>query len=76
MVTTSGRVFLKLARRSQTCSVSGRRPVSKLALEGLQLGAVTEIFSADFPIGAALTIEPASGTVVTRGALIDLIVST
>ncbi|MCB4757612.1 MAG: PASTA domain-containing protein [Elusimicrobia bacterium] len=48
---------------------------SKLAQEGLQLGAVTEIYSPDIPNSTTISQEPSSGTVVTKGILVDLVVS-
>lgn len=48
---------------------------SKLAQEGLQLGAVTEIYSPDLPNAVTISQDPSSGTVVTKGVLVDLVVS-
>jgi serine/threonine-protein kinase len=48
---------------------------SVLAAAGLQMGAITEIFSTDTAKGSVLAQNPSSGTVVTRGALIDVDVS-
>lgn len=48
---------------------------SMLALDGLQLGAVNEIYSIDSPNNAVISQQPSSGTVVTKGALIDLVIS-
>jgi serine/threonine-protein kinase len=43
-----------------------------LANQGLQMGSLNEIYSADIPAGAIMTQNPSSGTVVARGALIDI----
>lgn len=43
--------------------------------ERLQLGAVTSLYSSDLAEGLVISQSPSSGTVVTRGALIDIDVS-
>jgi len=48
---------------------------SILATESLQLGGVTEVYSGDYESKCVITQDPSSGTVVTRGALIDVTVS-
>ncbi|MCG3204543.1 MAG: hypothetical protein KCHDKBKB_01258 [Elusimicrobia bacterium] len=48
---------------------------SLLAVEGIQMGAVTEVYSMDFPKSQVLSQAPSSGTVVTRGAFVDVEVS-
>jgi eukaryotic-like serine/threonine-protein kinase len=48
---------------------------SILSLEGLQMGGVSEAYSLEFPKGAVLTQNPSSGTIVTRGALVDVEIS-
>ena len=48
---------------------------SMLANEGIQLGAVSESYSADIAKGMVLDQHPSSGTVVTRGAMVDLQIS-
>ncbi len=58
--------------------VAGKRMAeaqSILAAEGIQLGAVTESYSAESAKGVVLSQTPSSGTVVTRGAMVDLDVS-
>lgn len=48
---------------------------SLLAADGLQVGAVSELFSTEFNANVAMSQNPSSGTVVTKGALVDLVVS-
>jgi len=48
---------------------------SKLAKEGLQLGAITEMYSESVPTGATISQEPKPGAVAGRGAFVDLVVS-
>jgi len=48
---------------------------SILALDGLQVGALTEIYSMEFREGVAIEQDPSSSTVVTKGALVDVVVS-
>jgi serine/threonine-protein kinase len=48
---------------------------SGLGAEGLQVGAVTELYSADKPKGQTLGQSPAVGALVTRGALVDVVIS-
>lgn len=48
---------------------------SRLAVDGLQLGAVNEVYTNDAKAGSVINQEPSSGTVVTRGALVDVVVS-
>jgi serine/threonine-protein kinase len=48
---------------------------SILASNGMQMGAVSEMYSIEAAKGAVLSQTPSSGTVVTRGALIDVSVS-
>ena len=48
---------------------------SMLATEGIQMGSVTESYSNDLPKNAVLSQSPSSGTVVTRGAFVDVDVS-
>ena len=48
---------------------------SVLASDRLQLGVVTESYASDAPKGMVLEQNPSSGTVVTRGALVDVDVS-
>jgi serine/threonine-protein kinase len=58
--------------------VNGKRLAeaqSILAVEGLQLGALAEVYSADFDNKVVISQDPSSGTVVTRGALVDVEVS-
>lgn len=58
--------------------VAGKRLAeaqSMLATEGMQLGAVSEAYSADVSRGSVLDQHPSSGTVVTRGAMVDLQIS-
>lgn len=46
-----------------------------LAVDGLQLGAVKEVFSLEVAAQHVVSQNPSSGTIVTRGALIDVEVS-
>ncbi|MBV9079987.1 MAG: PASTA domain-containing protein [Elusimicrobia bacterium] len=58
--------------------VNGKRLAeaqSLLAAEGIQLGAVTEAYSPDQVKGIVLEEHPSSGTIVTKGAMVDLEVS-
>jgi serine/threonine-protein kinase len=48
---------------------------SMLSTEGLQMGAVSELYSADVARNAVLSQSPSSGTVVTRGAFVDVNIS-
>jgi serine/threonine-protein kinase len=48
---------------------------SVMAADRLQMGAVTDIYSVDVPKGVVIDQHPSSGTVVTRGALVDVQVS-
>ncbi len=48
---------------------------SMLGMEGLQVGGVTDVFSEEFEEGYVVSQDPSSGTIVTRGALVDLGVS-
>ena len=48
---------------------------SILASNGMQMGAVSETYSTDSPKDTVLDQHPSSGTVATRGALIDVEVS-
>jgi len=48
---------------------------SVLATDGLQMGAVSESYSTDFAKGTVISQSPSSGTVSTRGALIDVEIS-
>jgi serine/threonine-protein kinase len=48
---------------------------SILATDGLQMGAVSELYSADVPRNGVLDQSPSSGTVVTRGAFVDVDIS-
>ncbi len=48
---------------------------SMLGTDGVQMGAVSELYSADFPKNAVLSQSPSSGTVVTRGAFVDVNIS-
>jgi serine/threonine-protein kinase len=71
-------VISKGGQASFVPDVAGKRLAeaqSVMAAEGIQLGAVTESFSADVSKGAVLSQNPSSGTVVTRGAMVDLEVS-
>jgi serine/threonine-protein kinase len=59
-------------------SVVGRRLAeaqSAIASEGLQMGAVDEVYSTSFDEKVVVTQDPSSGTVVARGALVDVSVS-
>lgn len=65
-------------RASFVPDVMGKRLAeaqSVLAAEGIQLGAINESFSTDQSKGIVLGQHPSSGTVVTRGAMVDLEVS-
>lgn len=48
---------------------------SLLATEGIQMGSVSELYSNEFPKSVVLSQAPSSGTVVTRGAFVDVEVS-
>jgi serine/threonine-protein kinase len=48
---------------------------SMLAGDGIQMGAVNEIYSNDVAKGTVITQTPSSGTVATRGAMVDVSVS-
>ncbi len=48
---------------------------SMLATDGIQMGAVSESYSTDFAKNTVLSQSPSSGTVVTRGAFVDVEVS-
>jgi serine/threonine-protein kinase len=48
---------------------------SMLATDGIQMGAVTEMYSLEVPKGIVISQNPSSGTVVTRGAMVDVEVS-
>lgn len=48
---------------------------SILSADGLQMGSVTEVYSTSVPKGGVLTQNPSSGTIVTRGALVDVEIS-
>lgn len=48
---------------------------SILAGEGLQMGAVNDVFSTSVDEGFVVAQEPSSGTIVARGALVDVDVS-
>ncbi|MFN0116796.1 MAG: PASTA domain-containing protein [Elusimicrobiota bacterium] len=48
---------------------------SRLAQQGLQMGSVDELYSTEIPKSVVITQQPSSGTVVTRGALVDIEVS-
>ncbi len=48
---------------------------SILASDGIQMGGVSELFSADTPKNTVLSQTPSSGTVVTRGAFVDVDIS-
>ncbi|MCB4756318.1 MAG: PASTA domain-containing protein [Elusimicrobia bacterium] len=48
---------------------------SVLATESLQLGAVTDMYSLDLDQKYVMSQDPSSGTVVARGALVDVVVS-
>ncbi len=48
---------------------------SVLAQDGLQMGAVSQMYSTEYQKGVVVDQNPSSGTVVTRGALIDVRVS-
>lgn len=48
---------------------------SALAVDGLQLGSVKEVFSTDVSAGEIVSQSVSSGTVVTRGALVDIQIS-
>lgn len=48
---------------------------SILASNGIQMGALAELYSVDAAKGAVLRQEPSSGTIVTRGALVDVDIS-
>ncbi len=48
---------------------------SMLATDGIQMGSVTEAYSNDLGKNVVLTQSPAPGTVVTRGAFVDVEVS-
>lgn len=59
-------------------AISGRaiaEAQSLLASDGLQMGAVNEMYSTDIQKGFVVSQSPSSGTVVTRGALVDVEVS-
>jgi serine/threonine-protein kinase len=48
---------------------------SILAGDGLQMGAVNEVFSTSIDEGSVVAQNPSSGTIVARGALVDVDVS-
>ena len=48
---------------------------SILSTDGLQMGAVSELYSADLAKNAVMSQLPSSGTVVTRGAFVDVNIS-
>ena len=48
---------------------------SRLAVDGLQVGSISEIFTIEDRSGVVITQSPSSGTIVTKGALVDLVVS-
>ncbi len=48
---------------------------SVLAADGLQMGGVSELYSPDVAKNSVLTQSPSSGTVVTRGAFVDVEIS-
>lgn len=48
---------------------------SMLATDGIQMGAVSELYSIDIPKNAVLSQTPSSSTVVTRGAFVDVEIS-
>lgn len=71
-------VVSKGGQASFVPDVAGKRLAeaqSMLAAEGIQLGAVDEAFSVDLAKGMVLDQTPSSGTVVTRGAMVDLSIS-
>jgi len=45
---------------------------SNLGMEGLQVGGVNEIYNDQYDEGVVVGQSPSSGTIVTRGALVDL----
>lgn len=45
---------------------------SVLAVDGLQIGSVTEVYSTEFQKSEVVSQSPSSGTVVTRGALVHV----
>jgi serine/threonine-protein kinase len=71
-------VISKGGQASFVPDVAGKRLAeaqSMLAAEGIQLGAVSEAYSAESAKGMVLNQKPSSGTVVTRGAMVDLEIS-
>ncbi len=71
-------VVSKGGQASFVPDVAGKRVAeaqSILSAEGIQLGAVSEAYSADLGKGMVIEQHPSSGTVVTRGAMVDLEVS-
>lgn len=48
---------------------------SMLAGDGIQMGAINEMYSTDIPKGTVMTQNPSSATVATRGAMVDVSVS-
>ncbi len=59
-------------------NITGKKLIeaqSILAGEGLQMGAVNDVFSTSIEAEAVVSQDPSSGTIVTRGALIDVEVS-
>ena len=71
-------VVSKGGQASFVPDVAGKRVAeaqSILSAEGIQLGAVSEAYSADQAKGVVLDQHPSSGTVVTRGAMVDLEIS-
>lgn len=48
---------------------------SMLAGDGIQMGAINEMYSNDVPKGTVMTQHPSSATVATRGAMVDVSVS-
>jgi eukaryotic-like serine/threonine-protein kinase len=71
-------VVSKGGQASFVPDVAGKRLAeaqSLLATEGIQLGAVSEAYSTEATKGMVLSQSPSSGTVVTRGAMIDIEVS-
>lgn len=71
-------VISKGGQASFVPDVMGKRLAeaqSVLSAEGIQLGAVSEAYSADLTKGMVLAQHPSSGTVVTRGSMVDLEIS-
>jgi eukaryotic-like serine/threonine-protein kinase len=71
-------VVSKGGQASFVPDIAGKRLAeaqSVLAAGGIQLGAVAEAYSVDLSKGMVIDQQPSSGTVVSRGAMVDITVS-